>query len=433
MSDEDFSVGGGANGNHSPNLVRQSGKHRGPRFSWNLSYEATFFRSLCDSVRLGLREGSTFKVEAWDRATQALIEYHNAYANKGHLINKSDNARKKFRLWRGLREDPEFIYNPQNKTVSASEDAWKRHIEREPLSRSLRGRPFEHEDFYEILFPDVIGSGGAPKRLTKPRRTDTHDGRASEEQDAPGTGIMDLLSYPNPAPPQLPPPPQQQQQPPPPPPPPVQQQPVVNIPAPAPPPLTQQHPRPNTNSLQARAASMAPGTALTPPEDNTLQPRKRFQAPDSASQPEKRRRTAAPGYLDLPQAQGSTGGPSPAAGAASSAGTGTSTGMGTATGVGTGTGTAAAAATVAGTSTASDGIQALADALRTARVRPGWSEQAMDIFFRDFSDEDMDLQLKIAEKALTDENKAMVFCKMTVALRKHWVKRLREVHNRGVA
>ncbi len=59
-----------------------------------------------------------------------------------------------------------------------------------------------------------------------------------------------------------------------------------------------------------------------------------------------------------------------------------------------------------------------------------WQEQAMDMFFRDFAGEDMDLQLKIAEKVLTDENKAMVFCKMPDVLRRHWVKRLREVHNR---
>lgn len=83
-------------------------------------------------------------------------------------------------------------------------------------------------------------------------------------------------------------------------------------------------------------------------------------------------------------------------------------------------------------------LQLLSEALRTSGsagaggpVRGGkWQEQAMDIFFRDFVGEDMDLQLKIAEKVLTDENKAMVFCKMPDALRRHWVKRLREVHNR---
>lgn len=105
------------------------GKHRGPRFTWNAQFEATFFRSLCESVQLGLREGSTFKPDAWDRAIQALIEKHNAYANKGHLINKSDNARKKYRLWRGLREDPAFYYNPQTRTVTGSEDAWARHLQ----------------------------------------------------------------------------------------------------------------------------------------------------------------------------------------------------------------------------------------------------------------------------------------------------------------
>jgi len=124
MADDDFSAaGGGDTSNLAP------GKHRGPRFSWNAQFEATFFHSLCESVQLGLREGSTFKPEAWDRAMTALIQKHSAYANKSHLINKSDNARKKFRLWRGLREDPEFQYNRQARTVTATDEAWKRHIE----------------------------------------------------------------------------------------------------------------------------------------------------------------------------------------------------------------------------------------------------------------------------------------------------------------
>ena len=78
-----------------------------------------------------------------------------------------------------------------------------------------------------------------------------------------------------------------------------------------------------------------------------------------------------------------------------------------------------------------DGLLSLADALRT-RAPPKWQEQAVEILFRDFEAEDADLQLKIAEKALTDENKAMVFVKMTPALRKHWVGRLREVHQRNL-
>jgi hypothetical protein len=77
-----------------------------------------------------------------------------------------------------------------------------------------------------------------------------------------------------------------------------------------------------------------------------------------------------------------------------------------------------------------EGLLGIAEALK-ARIPPKWPEQAMEIFFREFSDEDMDLQLKIAEKVLTDDNKAMVFCRMPTALRKHWVKRLREVHNRS--
>ena len=128
MSDDSFANNNTqANGNGAAATTK--GKHRGPRFTWNSAYEATFFRSLCESVACGLRDGSTFKPEAWDRAIRALIENHNAYANKAHLINKTDNARKKYRLWRGLREDPEFYYNPQTRTVTASEEAWMRHLQ----------------------------------------------------------------------------------------------------------------------------------------------------------------------------------------------------------------------------------------------------------------------------------------------------------------
>jgi hypothetical protein len=126
MSEEDIDVLG-PDGQGS--AARVDRDRRAPRFSWTPAYEATFFRSLCDSVQLGLRENSSFKAEAWERAAAALQESHSALPTKSHLINKSDNARKRFRLWRGLREDPDFAYNSTTKTVTATEDAWAAHIE----------------------------------------------------------------------------------------------------------------------------------------------------------------------------------------------------------------------------------------------------------------------------------------------------------------
>jgi hypothetical protein len=121
MSDDEF-------GNDTRGSAADRDK-RAPRFSWTPAYENTFFRSLCESVQLGLRENHSFKAEAWDRAAAALRDQHGAYPTKSHLVNKSDNARKKFRLWRGLREHPDFLYNPTTRTVTASDEAWKAHIE----------------------------------------------------------------------------------------------------------------------------------------------------------------------------------------------------------------------------------------------------------------------------------------------------------------
>jgi hypothetical protein len=305
MSEDDFGAG-----RDMSSLA--PGKHRGPRFSWNSAFEAIFFKSLCDSVQLGLREGTIFKPEAWERAAQALNE-QGAFPNKNHLINKSDNARKKFRLWRGLREDPEFYYDENSKTVTATEDTWRRHIEvrccffpgffsgcflsgyffsgcfcsgcffsgccflccchlcsrltqtqKEPLSKSLKGRPFEHEEYYEVLFPDVVGSRGAPKRITKPRRkTDSIN-----EPDSQNNSMMDLLADvtfdPLNTSPQVP-----QQA--------LQQQPIQpqrTLPMQHPPQPVSVQPRPSLAQMPT-AQSIASSSALTPPEENPSHPRKR--------------------------------------------------------------------------------------------------------------------------------------------------------------
>lgn len=262
------------------------------------------------------------------------------------------------------------------------------------MSRSLKGRPFEYEDFYEILFPDVIGTAGAPKRVTSRKRKTIGGGEMDDqtEHETPGTTVMNLLadatygsnngSMPASAQQQQ----QQHQQ---------QGQPRPSTSVPAPSPVGTQQPRPTSAAIPPRT-SITSTSALTPPEE-APHTRQRFLAPGDQQRrggdtgnADKRRRTD---YLNVQ--------PTPAAGSAGA------------------------------TSQTQDGINALAEALRSAKsARPGWSEQALDIFFRDFGEEDMDLQIKIAEKALAaDENKAMVFCKMPVVLRKHWVKRLREVHN----
>lgn len=58
------------------------------------------------------------------------------------------------------------------------------------------------------------------------------------------------------------------------------------------------------------------------------------------------------------------------------------------------------------------------------RNRIRWQEAALDLFFRDFCDQEVELQLKISETVLCDEYRALLFCKMPWRVRKHWVNRL---------
>ncbi|KAI1077994.1 Myb/SANT-like DNA-binding domain-containing protein [Whalleya microplaca] len=400
MSDDEIEVTATRNS-------RRNADRRTPRFSWNLAYEETFFRSLCESMQLGYKENHSFKSGAWERAAIALRDKHGAYPEKSHLINKADNARKKFRMWRGLREDPEFLYNPTTRMVTASEEAWRRHFEKEPLSKALRGRPFDHEDYMEILFPDVVGSGGAPKRIMKPRRRNP-DGSLSArpsnaaDQTVIDPSIADSSMYTH-SPSQDP--TQQSQAP-------------SQVPMSSP---TQSIQRPQSTTIPPRTSISTNPSALTPPDEHApnSQARKRPNPDGSSLYPEKRRgrpsRFSSGFYTQaslLPPASASTPAQAQAAPASQSTPHGIHPSFNPA-------------------GLVEDGILSLAEALK-ARVPPRWPEQAVEIFFREFADEDLDLQLKIAEKALTDENKAMVFIKMTPTLRRHWVGRLREVHMRNL-
>lgn len=294
-------------------------------------------------------------------------------------------------------------------------------LQREPLSKSLRNRPFEHEAYMEILFPDVIGSGGAPKRITKPRRKGQMDlGADSEDLDAPGTNVMNLLS---PSATQVMFPPTSQ--------------------TPIHPPTVPSNGtiRPTSTTIPSRT-SIASSSALTPPDEETppTHSRKRFLPSNNTSGPsEKRqRRTGAANnnYIDLTHTsqllnmdQTQPDGLNGTSANPNSRANGPQVAHNPHAGnnPATGGGGASHRNQIIG-----DGMLALSELARAVRNAPPppprWTEQAVELFFRDFADEDYDLQLKISKKVFTEAHEAMVFCLMSEPLRRHYVGRLRDAH-----
>ncbi|KAL5614655.1 hypothetical protein BROUX41_004753 [Berkeleyomyces rouxiae] len=473
---------------------------RAPRVSWTPAYEETFFRSLRDSVRKGLRDNTTgaLKSEAWAQAAHDLRATHGVQLEKNHLKNKADNARKRFKAWRGLRDNPAFQYNETNATVAASDEAWEEHLQNDPSAKPLRGRSFEHEKYFELIFEDLL-----PHGMPRQRRRRLCD---SSEGDVPGTSVVDLASEQQ-APQQQShqrnqeqpqqttssPPPQQQQHP-------VdgryqahgQSQPVSH---------SQPHMATHPHHMASRSHSpqwtrsprsptMAASTtvstqkhssvrplapALTPPHDpnqTAENARKRSLSADVAGSPPRRQRTDSWGHFN-PQSQSSVlqesssamAGPSPVlapepphsnshyaharahphphphphhhhhrnhnhprsmATPPSTVAT-TSPSPPASMPIASSAGSASGAGGLASMAAIEEMLVKIIDASKSQQPPPvsRWTEQAMDIFFSEFSHEDNDLQLMIAEKMLSVETTAMMFCKMSSELRFHWVKRMR--------
>jgi hypothetical protein len=236
--------------------------------------------------------------------------------------------------------------------------------------------------------------------------------------------------------------------------------------------------RPTSTTLPART-SIASSSALTPPDEVPTEPaqngntRKRYLGSNNGAGPsstgEKRRRTANNNYIDLthsaqlsnsenPFQLGSNGAVPTTNGNVNSNNNSSSTASNSnnnsqqlaqqnlqnattapttngVTGSGTGSGSSNNPGATNRTQHFQDAMIVIAEQIRAQRLvpaqpaAPNWPQQAMEVFFRDFGDEEMDLQIKIGEKVLCDNNKAMMFCMMPEDLRRHWVKRLRELHN----
>lgn len=302
----------------------------------------------------------------------------------------------------------------------------------------------------EILFPDVVGSGGAPKRITKPRRKGTDSMIEGDEiDDTPGTNVLNLLGAENSL---------------------FQSTPIQT---PIQPPTVPSNGtiRPTSTTLPART-SIASSSALTPPDEVPVEPtqtgntRKRYLGSNNGAGPsntgEKRRRTGNNNYIDLthsaqlsnpdnPFQLGSNGTAPTTNGNINTNNNSTSGGSSNnnsqqLTQHSLQNATTTATNGVGGSSSNNPGATnrtqhfqeamiVIAEQIRAQRLvpaqpaAPNWPQQAMEVFFRDFGDEEMDLQIKIGEKVLCDNNKAMMFCMMPEDLRRHWVKRLRELHN----
>lgn len=268
----------------------------------------------------------------------------------------------------------------------------------------------------EILYPDVVGSGGAPKRIMKPRRRT--DGAVADDSDMPGTGVINLHGG---APQANMTSPDQQQQ---------QQRPLLSQTPTGSSSGSMVTPHlegaPVSSVIPSQTVSTTNSSALTPPDEilpqanqnqnsNQTQARKRRQngastgadavisppltsaapgASSSASSPQKRRRTSRNGSVTTS---------APVVASSSNA------------------------AHTSGSNMQIGFVEDLLDAMKS-RAAPRWREQALDIFFRDFAAEEYDLQVKISENVLSNEHKALVFCKMPDRVRQHWVSKFREMH-----
>jgi hypothetical protein len=269
----------------------------------------------------------------------------------------------------------------------------------------------------EILYPDVIGSGGAPNRIMKPRRRT--DGAVADDSDMPGTGVINLHGG---APQATMTSPDQQQRPM------LSQTPTGSSSGSMP--TAHMQGVPVASVVPSQTVSTANSSALTPPDETVPQANHNQNQNQNKSQAQVRKRrqngstTGADAVISPPLTSAAPGASSSASSPQKRRRTSRN---GSVTASAPAISSSSHAAPTSGSNMQVGFVEDLLDAMKT-RAAPRWREQALDVFFRDFAAEEYDLQVKISENVLSNEHKALVFCKMPDRVRQHWVSKFREMH-----
>lgn len=259
----------------------------------------------------------------------------------------------------------------------------------------------------EVLYPDVIGSGGAPKRIMKPkRRTDCLPG---DENEVPGTSILNLKGGEKVSPKE-----------------PAGRSDEEETPVSA---TAQNTTTTAFPALPPRPASQS--NVLTPPDEPSgAQGRKRNLSEAAPPLPTPIAVKSAsdspvaaptPVVVGSPEKRARQSAPAEIARIASPATLNSST-LPT---------TPLLARTTSHDTSRRGPSEDFGSEHGAHRAVRQWREEAVDIFFRDFADESPEAQISISQSVLGDEHTAMVFCKMPNRVRERWVEMQRDASRRS--
>ncbi|OVA18453.1 Myb/SANT-like domain [Macleaya cordata] len=113
---------------------------KGRQLRWTQEMDECMIEILIEQVNLGRKGDRGFKDQAYNAVTKALADRLGVDVSRAHMDNRLRTFRTEYRMFRTLREQSGFDWDPVKNRVTASDSTWNEYLKAHPKFKYYRGR-----------------------------------------------------------------------------------------------------------------------------------------------------------------------------------------------------------------------------------------------------------------------------------------------------
>eukprot|EP00474_Spongospora_subterranea_P003921 CRZ04379.1 hypothetical protein [Spongospora subterranea] len=134
------------------------------RAVWDEAKDTFLIELLQTQSDIGKRADSGWKKEAWVAVSLQFAALYPGF-EKSQLKHRVDSLKKDFKLFKTIKENSGFGWDPEIETPTAPDEVWDRLIESNKALKKFRGKPFPLFDRLSCLFDGAIATGEFTRAL----------------------------------------------------------------------------------------------------------------------------------------------------------------------------------------------------------------------------------------------------------------------------
>lgn len=140
----------------------------GAKVDWTDENKRHFITAMLNEAAKGNFVDNGFKKQSWHAIQAEFRETSKCPYDKQQLHSHYGVLKKKYHIYKALKENSGFGVDPNNGGPTAADDVWLAYLKAHPDASQFRGKPFLYFDDLDSIFTGKVASGKYSKASVTP-------------------------------------------------------------------------------------------------------------------------------------------------------------------------------------------------------------------------------------------------------------------------